>query len=128
MCPTCVNTRRPVCATDGVQDLNECHLRRQACEGDIKGVAVAVEEPCGIVIIQLVVMLIFSNIFTSLTVCVLKEVMRKITDHSKYFLSFVFDKRPCCHIEMSILICKQLLCSYIFKQERNVAPFWTLHL
>ena len=55
ICPTCFNTRRPVCATDGVQDLNECHLRSQACQGDIKGVAVAKQGPCGTFSIHLVV-------------------------------------------------------------------------
>ena len=46
ICPTCDDTRNPVCASDGVQDLNECHLRKQACEGDI--VAFVVKNgPCG---------------------------------------------------------------------------------
>ena len=46
ICPTCSNIPRPVCATDGVQDLSECHMRRQACQGDI-AVAVAKQGPCG---------------------------------------------------------------------------------
>ena len=46
ICPTCDNTRNPVCASDGVQDLNECHLRKQACEGDIVAF-VAKSGPCG---------------------------------------------------------------------------------
>ena len=53
ICPTCDDTRNPVCASDGVQDLNECHLRKQACEGDIVAF-VAKNGPCGEWIIQLV--------------------------------------------------------------------------
>lgn len=46
ICPTCANISRPVCASDDVQDLSECHLRRQACEGDIV-VYTAKRGPCG---------------------------------------------------------------------------------
>ena len=46
ICPTCPNIRRPVCASDSVQDLSECHLRQQACLGDVT-VAVAKQGPCG---------------------------------------------------------------------------------
>ena len=33
VCPSCPNLRRPICASDDVQDLTECHMRRQACLG-----------------------------------------------------------------------------------------------
>lgn len=46
ICPTCPNTLKPVCASDSVQDLSECHLRRQACQGNIT-VTVAKQGPCG---------------------------------------------------------------------------------
>ena len=46
ICPTCPNISRPVCASDDVQDLSECHLRRQACEGDMV-VYTARRSPCG---------------------------------------------------------------------------------
>ena len=46
ICPTCPNRRRPICASDDVQDLTECHMRRQACLGDIS-VTVAKQSPCG---------------------------------------------------------------------------------
>ena len=46
ICPTCPNTLRPVCASDSVQDLSECHLRRQACQGNIT-LTVAKQGPCG---------------------------------------------------------------------------------
>ena len=46
ICPTCPNLRRPVCASDGVQDLSECHLRRQACLADMV-VFPAKRGPCG---------------------------------------------------------------------------------
>ena len=38
--------RRPVCASDDVQDLTECHMRQQACEGNFN-VTVAKQGPCG---------------------------------------------------------------------------------
>lgn len=46
ICPTCRNIVLPVCATDGVQDQSDCHMRRQACRGDI-GVTVAKQGACG---------------------------------------------------------------------------------
>ena len=46
LCPTCPNSLRPVCASDNVQDLSECHLKRQACQGNIT-VTVAKQGPCG---------------------------------------------------------------------------------
>jgi len=46
ICPTCPNVRRPVCASDDVQDLSECHLKQQACGMDI-AVTVAKQAPCG---------------------------------------------------------------------------------
>ena len=46
VCPTCPNLRRPVCASDDVQDLSECHMRRQACLGDMS-VTVSTQGPCG---------------------------------------------------------------------------------
>ena len=53
VCPTCSNTLGPVCATDGVQDLSECHLRQQACQGDMP-VAVAKQGTCGMFAIQFI--------------------------------------------------------------------------
>ena len=73
ICPACQNIYRPVCATDGVQDLNECYLRQQACQGDIKGVTVAKQEPCGMFTIHLLVIWLITYILTSLTVSVLKN-------------------------------------------------------
>ena len=46
ICPTCPNTLRPACASDDVQDLSECHLKRQACQGNIN-VTVSKQGPCG---------------------------------------------------------------------------------
>ena len=46
ICPTCPNTRRHVCASDDVQDLSECHLRQQACLGNIS-ITVDKQGPCG---------------------------------------------------------------------------------
>ena len=46
ICPTCPNISRPVCASDDVQDQSECHLRRQACLGDMV-VYTAKRSPCG---------------------------------------------------------------------------------
>ena len=46
ICPTCAMIRRPVCASDDVQDLTECHMRQQACEGNFN-VTVAKQGPCG---------------------------------------------------------------------------------
>ena len=46
ICSSCPNISRPVCASDDVQDLSECHLKRQACLGDIS-VTVAKQSPCG---------------------------------------------------------------------------------
>ena len=46
ICPTCPNIRRPVCASDGVQDLSECHMRQQACLADVR-VTVAKQGTCG---------------------------------------------------------------------------------
>ena len=69
VCPTCSNIPRPVCATDGVQDLNECHLRRQACQGDIL-VAIAKQGTCGMMIIHSV---IYSFMVTYFLVFILEE-------------------------------------------------------
>ena len=49
ICPTCPNLRRPVCASDDVQDLTECHLKQQACLGNIP-VTVVKQGPCGVFI------------------------------------------------------------------------------
>ena len=38
--------RRPVCASDGVQDLSECHMRQQACQANVT-VVVVKQGPCG---------------------------------------------------------------------------------
>lgn len=46
ICPTCPNILKPVCASDHVQDLSECHMKRQACELNID-VAVEKRAPCG---------------------------------------------------------------------------------
>ena len=46
ICPTCPNISRPVCASDDVQDMSECHLRRQACQGDMVVFTVK-PSPCG---------------------------------------------------------------------------------
>ena len=46
ICPTCPDLPRPVCASDDVQDLTECHMRQQACRADMN-VTVAKEGPCG---------------------------------------------------------------------------------
>ena len=46
ICPTCPNIRRPVCASDGVQDITECHMKQQACLGNIS-VTVEKQGPCG---------------------------------------------------------------------------------
>lgn len=46
ICPTCPDTRSPVCASDGVQDQSECHMKRQACIGNVS-VAVEKRGPCG---------------------------------------------------------------------------------
>ena len=46
VCPSCPNVRSPVCASDDVQDLSECHMKRQACEMDI-AVTVDKRAPCG---------------------------------------------------------------------------------
>ena len=46
ICPSCPNIRRPVCASDGVQDLTECHLKQQACQADIT-VTVKKQGTCG---------------------------------------------------------------------------------
>ena len=53
VCPACSNIPRPVCATDGVQDLSECRLRQQACQGDLP-VAVAKQGTCGMFTIQFI--------------------------------------------------------------------------
>ncbi|KAJ7380110.1 hypothetical protein OS493_010821 [Desmophyllum pertusum] len=45
ICPTCPTILKPVCASDDVQDLSECHLRQQACGMDID-VNVAKQAPC----------------------------------------------------------------------------------
>ncbi|KAK2561274.1 Collagen alpha-6(VI) chain [Acropora cervicornis] len=45
ICPTCPETRSPVCASDGVQDQSECHMKRQACIGNVS-VAVEKRGPC----------------------------------------------------------------------------------
>ena len=47
ICPTCPNIRRPVCASDDVQDLSECHLKQQACLGNIS-VTVVKQAQCGV--------------------------------------------------------------------------------
>ena len=54
VCPTCPNTLKPVCASDRVQDLSECHLRRQACQGNIT-VTVTKQGPCGMSVNNLMV-------------------------------------------------------------------------
>ena len=54
VCPTCPNTLKPVCASDRVQDLSECHLRRQACQGNIT-VTVTKQGPCGMSVNKLMV-------------------------------------------------------------------------
>ena len=46
ICPTCPNTSNAVCASDDVQDLSECHLKRQACQGDVI-TFVDKKGPCG---------------------------------------------------------------------------------
>ena len=46
ICPTCPNILKPVCTSDHVQDLSECHMKRQACELNID-VAVEKQGPCG---------------------------------------------------------------------------------
>ena len=51
ICPTCPIIRRPVCASDEVQDLSECHLKSQACVGNIT-VSVAKQGPCGVFLIH----------------------------------------------------------------------------
>ena len=84
VCPSCSNTRRPVCATDGVQDLNECHLRRQACQGDMKSVAVAKQGPCGMSAFHFSVSLAFTKL-----VCIVSVSMVRRTYLSCYHLSDV---------------------------------------
>lgn len=46
ICPTCPNILKPVCTSDHVQDLSECHMKKQACELKID-VAVEKRGPCG---------------------------------------------------------------------------------
>ena len=46
ICPACPSVRRPVCASDDVQDRSECHLKQQACRMDI-AVTVAKQAACG---------------------------------------------------------------------------------
>ena len=72
ICPTCSNIPRPVCATDGVQDLSECHLRRQACQGDLP-VAVAKQGPCGMFTIQLFMVAYFLVFLTRL--CIIHDIL-----------------------------------------------------
>lgn len=47
ICPTCPDILKPVCASDDVQDQSECHLQRQACQGNID-VSVAKKTSCGV--------------------------------------------------------------------------------
>ena len=51
ICPTCPNILKPVCASDGVEDLSECHLERQACQGNVN-VSVAKRTSCGALIVH----------------------------------------------------------------------------
>lgn len=51
ICPTCPNVRKPVCASDDVQDISECHLKRQACE-IYTAVTVAKQGACGTFVIS----------------------------------------------------------------------------
>ena len=60
ICPTCSNTRRPVCASDDVQDVSECHLRQQACLGNIS-ITVDKQGPCGKFAILLLLLLLFER-------------------------------------------------------------------
>ena len=46
ICPTCPNILRPVCTSDHVQDLSECHMKKQACELNID-IAVEKRGACG---------------------------------------------------------------------------------
>lgn len=46
ICPTCPETRNPVCTSDDVQDVSACVMRRQSClSGDL--VTIAKSGPCG---------------------------------------------------------------------------------
>ena len=47
--PPCPIIRSPICASDDVQDLSECHMRRQACLADLN-VTVDKRDPCGMLI------------------------------------------------------------------------------
>ena len=51
ICPTCRFIRRPVCASDGVQDLTECYLKQQACQAEMN-VTVAKQGSCGMYLIR----------------------------------------------------------------------------
>ena len=46
ICPSCPFIRSPICATDDVQDLSECHMKQQACLADLN-ITVAKQGPCG---------------------------------------------------------------------------------
>ena len=51
VCPTCPYVSKPVCASDDVQDISECHVRQQACQGDMV-VYTAKRSPCGRLILR----------------------------------------------------------------------------
>ena len=46
VCPTCPELLRPICASDDVQDLTECHMRKQACSAYLN-ITVDKQGPCG---------------------------------------------------------------------------------
>ena len=46
ICPTCTDTPKPVCASDGVQDRSECHMKRQSCSSEDM-LTVTKPAPCG---------------------------------------------------------------------------------
>lgn len=47
ICPTCSpQPLRPICASDDVQDLTECHMRQQACLAYLN-ITVDKQGPCG---------------------------------------------------------------------------------
>ena len=124
ICPTCFNTRRPVCATDGVQDLNECHLRRQACQGDMKSVAVAKQGPCGMSAVHYSVTLAFTEL-----VCIVSVSMVRRTCMSTYYFSdllfLIVVSLHTTYKENRTNVQALCVSSYFLNQTRNVAPSWT---
>ena len=48
ICRSCRNFRKPVCSSDGVQDLTECHFKQQACQANLS-ITVRKQGPCGTV-------------------------------------------------------------------------------